>query len=161
MDEDRKRRWDVRLGMIAPLLTVVGILVGVWQFNKGEDNRRTEAITSEQQRDALEFRRRLWQQKLESYEHVAELAGAIVASHGDTQKKAYQQFQSAYWGTMILVEDPRVERAMIAFDREYRDTASGWSRDPNRLKIRADELASTLRTSLQTRALEQPAASPK
>ena len=39
MDEASKRKWDVALGVLAPILTVVGLLVGVWQFNRGEINR--------------------------------------------------------------------------------------------------------------------------
>jgi hypothetical protein len=39
VDEARKRLWDVWLGILGPILTVLGLLVGVWQFNIGEHNR--------------------------------------------------------------------------------------------------------------------------
>ena len=154
MDEGRKRGWDVGLGVVAPLLTIVGILVGVWQFNRGEDNRRTETVAAEQQRDTIGFKRRLWQEKLETYRKVTELAGKIVAASGRERVAAYKEFQANYWGAMVLVEDPPVEQAMIAFDREYRDLASGWVKDYNRLKVRADILAKACRQSLATGSLE-------
>ena len=153
MDEETKRRWDVRFGMVAPILTVLGILVGVWQFNSGEDHRRIEAEKAEDLRDSLEFRRRLWQQKLDTYQKVTELAGRIAATSGADQTKAYTDFRTAYWGAMVLVEDSSVEQAMIQFDQEYRDSASGWNKDQSRLMKRADALAKACRQSLQTREL--------
>ena len=161
MDEDRKRWWDVRLGIVAPILTVIGILIGVWQFNVGENSRRQEAAAAEEQRDTIAFRRRLWQEKLDTYQKVAELAGKIVATSGQDQVKAYKEFHAAYWGAMVLVEDQAVEAAMIAFDKEYRDLKSGWVNDPNRLKVRADVLAKACRASLATGSLEVSQAAPK
>lgn len=161
MDEDRKRGWDVRLGLIAPLLTVIGILVGVWQFNSGENNRRQDTATAEDQRDTVAFKRRLWQEKLDNYQKVTELAGKIVATSGQDQANAYRQFQTAYWGAMVLVEDKPVEEAMIAFDKEYRDLKSGWSKEPDRLKVRADILAKACRASLATGSLEVSPTTPK
>lgn len=154
MNEGAKRRWDARMALVAPLLTMVGIIVGVWQFNEGADNRRSETAETEQLRDTIAFRRRLWQEKLTTYQKVTELAGRIIAATADDRVKAYKEFQTAYWGAMVLVEDPAVERAMIEFDREYRDQASGWSKDPDRLKVRADALAKACRASLETGRLE-------
>ncbi|PJG47217.1 hypothetical protein CAF53_02395 [Sphingobium sp. LB126] len=154
MDEDNKRRWDVRLGVIAPVLTILGILVGVWEFNHGENSRRVETENAEKLRDSIAFRRTLWQQKLTTYQNVTELAGRLAATKGEERAKAYVEFRTAYWGAMVLVEDPEVEKAMIAFDREYRDQASGWSKDDTRLMQRADILAKACRTSLATGKLE-------
>lgn len=161
MDEDRKRGWDVRLGLVAPILTVIGILIGVWQFNAGENNRRHDTAIAEEQRDTIAFKRRLWQEKLDTYQKVTELAGKIVATSGQDQANAYKEFQSAYWGAMVLVEDQPVEAAMIAFDKEYRDIKSGWVKDPDRLKVRADVLAKACRASLATGSLEASPPPPK
>lgn len=162
MDENKKRSWDVRLGIVTPLLTMIGVLVGVWQFNRGEDHRKQEAVAAEIQRGTIGFKRRLWQEKLETYQKVTELAGKLVATSGKERDDAYKAFQTAYWGAMVLVEEPKVEKAMIAFDREYRDLRSGWSTEPDRLKVRADALARACRASLATGSLEmsEPIARP-
>jgi hypothetical protein len=34
MDEPTYRKWDVGLKIVAPILTVVALLVGVWQFGR-------------------------------------------------------------------------------------------------------------------------------
>ncbi len=161
MDEDRKRWWDVRLGIVTPILTVIGILIGVWQFNAGENNRRREAAAAEEQRDTIAFKRRLWQEKLDTYQKITELAGKIVTTSGQEQVGAYKEFQAAYWGAMVLVEDQPVEAAMIAFDKEYRDLKSGWVKDHDRLKVRADVLAKACRASLATGSLEVSPPAPK
>lgn len=154
MDEGAKRAWDAKMAVAAPVLALIGILVGVWQFNAGADNRRQEAAQAEETRDTIGFRRKLWQEKLATYQKVTELAGGIVAGSPAERRVLYKQFQTAYWGAMVLVEDPAVEAAMIEFDREYRDLQSGWVNDEDRLKIRADALAKACRASLETGRLE-------
>jgi len=80
MDEARKRKWDITLGMFGPVLTVAGILVGVWQFNAGERNRTNLGIpVDREKKDLTEFRRKLGWNALSSYKSVAGLAGEIAA----------------------------------------------------------------------------------
>jgi hypothetical protein len=67
MDEAGKRQWDVWLGIVAPILTVAGILVGVWQFNRGENNRVKLENELVIKKDTVEFQRKLWLNRLETY----------------------------------------------------------------------------------------------
>jgi hypothetical protein len=136
--EARKRVWDVWLGIIAPILTVVGILVGVHQFNVGEANKNT-----------IEFERKLWLERLAAYRSIAQLAGKIVTHANDKDfGDLVQQFTAAYWGTMILVEDKDVEQSMINFYTEIHELQDGFSTVP-RLKVRGDELIKACRQSLE------------
>ncbi len=150
MDETAKRQWDVWLGAIAPVLTVIGIIIGVWQFNLGEDHRREESAASAIQKDDIDFRRKLWLERLDAYKAVSAIAGRIIATPpGKDRDRAIADFTSAYWGAMILVEDKAVEQAMVNFYLELHDEQSGWSRDPNRLKVRGEALIAACRTSLE------------
>lgn len=152
MDESTKRDWDVRLGIAAPALTVAGLLIGVWQFNAGEEHRRRAEHQASIERDDREFRHKLWLQRLETYQEVARLAGNVVAHANDQElPNAISQFTSTYWGAMILVEDTQVERAMIAFNVEIQDFLSGWS-TLDRLKARTDELVNVCRASEHVQA---------
>jgi hypothetical protein len=139
MNEATKRRWDVGLGIIGPILTVAAILVGVWQFNVGESNRAT-----------FDHDSKLWLERLNAYRSVAELAGKVVA-HADDAKfgDAVRDFTAAYWGTMILVEDKAVEKAMIDFYVEIREFQEGWG-SVDRLKGRVEELIRICRQSTET-----------
>jgi hypothetical protein len=151
MNEESKRSWDVGLGIAAPIITVVGILFGVAQFNSGERNKieLQQALVKEQ--DKVEFKRKLWLERLNAYRSVAELAGKIAANTDEAKFKDYvRDFTAAYWGTMIFVEDPAVEKSMKDFYFEVLDFQNGWS-DGNRLKVRADMLIKTCRESAEQR----------
>jgi hypothetical protein len=158
MDEATKRTWDVRLGIFGPIITVAGILVGVWQFNAGEDARRKseqaarlDQIHLEMRKDALEYRRLLRQQQLQTYNTVTTLAGQIaVAPDGPARQTATQTFEAAYWGAMVMVEDPAVQQAMRDFHDELHDEATGLTHDPDRLKVRANLLSEACRKSLES-----------
>ena len=89
--------------------------------------------------DDLEFRRKLWLQRVSTYSSIAELAGKIAAHEKKDAEfdELTESFLGAYWGLMILVEDKAVENAMIKFGDEIRDYRKGQS-DANRIKGRAD-----------------------
>lgn len=137
MEEPTKRNWDVGLGIIGPLITVTGIIVGVWQFNVGEA-----------QKAKYEHATQLWMKRLETYTAVAKLAGNIAAPADDAAfTAAVAQFMAAYWSEMILVEDPAVEQAMIAFRVQIEDFQNGRS-TRDQLKVRADVLMKAFKASL-------------
>ncbi|SRR5258706_5079064 len=150
MDEESKRNWDVGLGIVAPILTVAGILVGVWQFNRGEENRTNLEYQLLERKDKVEFERKLWLERLSTYKSIAEQAGQIAATDKKDKrfKKIVQNFDVAYWGMMIFVEDPDVEKAMIDFHVELMDYQKGQS-DGDKVKLRADELVKACRKSVQ------------
>src|SRR5271166_972624 len=106
MTEASKRLWDVGLGIAAPILAVLGILVGVYQFNAGEENRTRLEHNLVTQKDNLDFHRKLWLERLNAYRSTAEIAGKITAHNSDEKlKDLLSDFTAAYWGAMILVED--------------------------------------------------------
>jgi hypothetical protein len=150
MDEEPKRNWDVGLGIVAPILTIVGILVGVWQFNRGEENRTKLEYQLLERKDKIEFQRKLWLERLSTYKSIAEQAGKIAtADKKDKRFKQFvQNFDAAYWGMMIFVEDPDVEKAMIDFHLELVDYQKGLS-DGDKVKLRADELVKACRKSAE------------
>ena len=149
MNEATKRRWDVWLGIVAPVLTVIGILVGVRQFNAGEENRRELQQKAMVHKDDMDFRRKLWLERLNAYRSVAELSGKIIAqADGEKFKDAVRDLTATYWGAMILVEDAAVEEAMVNFYFALQDFKDGW-RTLDQLKIRADQLIKACRRSLE------------
>ena len=150
MDEESKRRWDVALGIIAPILTVIGLLVGVWQFNKGEENKTRLEYQLLAQKDKLDFERKLWLERLGTYKSIAEQAGNIATTDetDKTFKGLGQAYDASYWGMMIFVEDSDVEKAMIDFHVEVVDYEKGQS-DGDKLKLRANELVKACRKSVE------------
>lgn len=150
MDEDSKRRWDVRLATFTPLLAVMGLLTGIWQFNEGAKNQRRAEHEARVAQSREEFHRKMWLDRIQTYRQVAELVGRIIATPaGAEREQAIRDYTTAYWGTMILVsDDPEVERTMIAFASALRDRKTDW-RNPELLKSRADALLQACRRSIE------------
>lgn len=155
MDEGKKRNWDVTLGAIVPVLTVAGILVGVWQFNVGERNRTNLEYQLIEKKDLTEFKRKLWLERLSAYRSIAGLAGQIAAYPKPDKKfdGLVQSFDSSYWGLMVLVEDEHVEQQMIKFHLAIGDYKKKKISD-DKLKQHADLLVQTCKTSLKTGLFE-------
>jgi hypothetical protein len=150
MNEETKRSWDVGLGIAAPILTVAGLLVGVWQFNQGEENKTKLEYRLLAEKDKIDFQRKLWLERLSTYKSIAEQAGKIATTDKDDKsfKGLVQSFDASYWGMMIFVEDPVVERAMIDFHDELVDYQKGQSTG-DKVKLRAQELVKSCRKSVE------------
>jgi hypothetical protein len=142
VDEGSKRLWDVVLGIVAPLLTVTGILIGVWQFNVGEQHRAD-----------LEFHRQLFIQRLDTYKAIATISGEIAATDDPaTISRLAATFDAQYWGLTLLVEDAPVQDAMTAFHEELHDFLHDrkWTSN-SRIKQKALTLAKACRASIEDR----------
>ncbi|MBN9662245.1 MAG: hypothetical protein J0H49_28870 [Acidobacteria bacterium] len=150
MTEERKRVWDVWFGVLGPIITVAGILVGVWQFNTGERNRVELANRLLREKDTIEFKRKLWLDRVTTYRSIAELAGGIAASEKKDKDflALVQKFRASYWGLMILVEDLEVRKQMVNFWADIHNFEEGWT-DANTLKVRAQQLGEACRASIE------------
>jgi hypothetical protein len=153
MNEDSKRQWDVWLGIIAPVLTVAGLLVGVWQFNHGETKRVELENQLVVKKDAVEFQRKLWLNRLETYRTMITLAGNIVAAAEDKKVgdpsfgQLWHDLTAMYWSQSILVEDADVAQHLRDFYTGVRDLRDGWT-GTDELKLKADALVRACRESI-------------
>jgi hypothetical protein len=138
MNEETHRKWDIGLKVAAPIITVLGLLVGVWQYTHEQKEQLVRQYKLIAENDRLEFKRRLWEKQLETYLHISNIVGKIAG--GDQSEKEFKesinQFNTAYWGAMIYAEDAAVEKAMIEFNLEIQDYLNKES-DKTRLKQRA------------------------
>ena len=150
MDETRKRRWDVGLGILGSLATVAAILVGVWQFNEGQRSRTELEYRLLNKKDLLDTKRQLWLERINAYRSIAEISGRLVTHIDDPAqlRPAVMDFKRAFWGTMILVEEPSVEKAMIDLRLELDDLEKGWS-TPERVTKAAKALLTACRASAE------------
>ena len=121
-----KRRWDLSKA-VAPLLTVLGISVGAWQFSSQMSHEST-----------MEFSRSLYNKKLQAYEEVGKAVGDLLVVPHDEQlwitaadtlafDSCLEKFRTCYWGVLPLVEDKYVEVAMI----QFKDMARFYRRGEN------------------------------
>jgi hypothetical protein len=141
----RSGLWEFAVDLLGPLITVLGIVIGVLQFNWGE-NSRVES----------EHAFRLWTDRIEAYHTVIKLAGAISSDpSGPKASDNIDQFNAAYWGEMILVEDRTVECAMIAYRSELLRYLDHFG-DKAQLAAELDRLAAVMKSSLASRENWKP-----
>ena len=149
IDDAAKRWWDVNFGVANILLAIAGLLVGIWQFNKGEINKTELEYKSLREKDRIEFKRKLWLERLAAYRTTADQVGKIAAHAAPDARfdSELQSFQAAYWGRMILVEDPEVERAMGDFLSAARYFRKGY-KNAGQLNQAAGVLGKALQSSV-------------
>lgn len=149
MTEDEKRRWDVRLAVLGPLLTIVTIVVGVWQVNRESGNRLIEQGRMAQLQDDLEFRRKLWSDASQSCKEVTQLAArvAVEADYGSNSDELSKDWTARYWSVSLTLDpndpnDKLVEKALIEFRSDLQDLVDGGYEDQisNRLKVHSHAL---------------------
>lgn len=138
MEEKNIKKESTWIKLLPSIIIIIGILVGLWQFNK-EINLR----------DRDEFRRNVWKKQLEVYEKVGNATAKIVNSTSDSIKfeMAVEEYKNLYWGVMPLIQDEIVEKAMIKFNSEIRyfKRKEGTTED---LRIRGYKLMRTCKKSL-------------
>ena len=148
MNEGNGPKKQVCFGYLTLLLTVLGMLIGVWKFTTEQSNQTKLEHSLLARESRIEFERKLWQQKVDTYAKIADLAGRIATQveNADALPKLEQEFLGLYWGTMVLVEDENVATRMKEFVQEIRDFQSGWS-NVERVKKRAYQLVYACRES--------------
>jgi len=154
MKEETYRRWDIGVKIIAPIITIVGLLVGIWEYSKERDAQLQRQERQIRLNDELEFKRRLWEKQLDVYLKITSAVGQIAARKPST--KAIDQFYSVYWGDLIFVEDDKeIEQAMVDFHLEIHDYLVGIGTQ-TRLKLRANSLIKVLQKSSKKALHDQP-----
>jgi hypothetical protein len=155
MEDETKNLWDVIIAGLTTILTLLTILLGVHQFNKGELNKVTEASRLAKENDKINFQRQLWIERLGAYRSIAQLTGRLI-SHEDNDKnfkKDFTEFEAAYWGLMIFVEDQPVANEMQRFQFALGDYAAHRVTG-DYLRKRADLLIKACSDSIKTGEVE-------
>jgi hypothetical protein len=125
-NKPERQGWDWGKG-ITPVVTVLGISVGAWQF--------TSQMSHESK---MEFARSMYNKKLQAYEEVGKAVGDLLVVPHDEQlwigpqdtaafDSCLERFRTCYWGVLPLVEDSVVETAMI----QFKDMARFYRRGEN------------------------------
>jgi hypothetical protein len=147
--EDQKRRWDVRLAVIAPLLTVATIVVGIWQVNREARDRLDQQTRLAQVQDDLEFRRKLWADEMDRCTEATQLAARIAAEvdFGGRPMDLIKDWTARYWSVSLALDpaeplDKTVETALIEYRADLEDfLAGGFDEDlGSRLKVHSHAL---------------------
>lgn len=114
------------------ILTMVGAVIaffwGVFQYLEGQ-REQTETRRIEATRPFLE-------RQLKLYTVATQVAAALATSTDERDiSNAKIRFWALYWGELALVEDKRVEAAMVQFGRALEEKGAGKDLDSFSLDI--------------------------
>jgi hypothetical protein len=101
-------RIQVAASIITTLSVVTGIVISILSFSASQQ-KEAESRRIEASKPFLELRRKYYLEALSK--------ATILASNDKSPQvdSARRRFEELYWGELCLVEDDRVEEAMIAF----------------------------------------------
>jgi hypothetical protein len=103
---------ETTIKIIAPLITVAGLLIGVWQFTAQQTYN-----------DKMEFKRKVWEKRLDAYSEMADVMSKIVTEDNQFKKDSLgKKFEQLYWGKLPLFEDSLVEKSLKTFQETLQDS---------------------------------------
>jgi hypothetical protein len=121
-----ENRWPNKLREYIPVITalvaVVGVLIGIYQFNTQQASAQIQLQTQaklEFETRQAELKRRYWEEQVTIYRDATQTAAAIAISESlDEVREERRNFWTLYWGEMSLLEHREVEQAMVAFGKQ-------------------------------------------
>jgi hypothetical protein len=145
---DNESRTKTTIEILGTFATFLAILIGVWQFNKQQENNVKQEQENKKYNDAMEFKRKSWESQQAIYLSITEIVGTIASEF--TSKKdrdtAIAKFKSLYYGKAAFVEDSLVASSMRNFSDDIKDFNEHFLLE-NELKLRALELVNVCKTS--------------
>ena len=126
-------------------LTITTIIIGIIQY-KG-----TQIYNAK-----MEFLRMDNKRQVEAYTSLCSSLGKTVAASNDSieYNKQYKEFQSIYYGDIILIQDPIIAKMMKGLRHYLEGFNYSEPEDRNYLKGRIIELADSCRVSIEKKRIK-------
>ncbi len=127
--------------IVAALVASGGFVWGIIEFQQRQLFNETH-----------EYRRRLWEKRLETYTKLQEVTGMIIVKRNDSKAldTLENRFDQLYYSSMIMAEDTLVEAKMVELAEAIRDFRAGIKKDAY-LKKKQIELMRELSISQKKR----------
>ncbi len=153
--------WLEVLRVVGPILisAITAIWIAFQYFQSAAKDREQALETREKEQKQTErevsariseARKPFNQLQLATYEEIATVAGVLAtAQQGDpTYTDAKRNFYKLYWSRLSMVEDGKVEVAMVNLERAIRNYAAR-TRPQQNVRVRVYCLANALKASIQ------------
>lgn len=147
----KKDCWEVGISLFGAVFAGLSIIVSVFIYldgNRATLERENELVAK---RDALEYQRDLWDERRAAYRNLAATLGSVAAEldAGNIISDATRSaVNTAYWGTLVLVESEAVEAHMVRLRNDLRDFERGRI-DADKIRQRILAIVSASRVHLQ------------
>ncbi len=141
-----KFRISLASTIIAGLSVISGVVIYIHGLNASIE--KEQALID--MRSQVEYQRKLWDERRESYKALATTLGGIAAEI-DIDKKispeSLKSFSQAYWGLLILVENESVKSELVKLKDDFRDLENGRI-SANKIKLRIERIVSMSKTHI-------------
>jgi hypothetical protein len=139
-DGDNSKTLDTIVKVVGLIISVATVFIGIWEFNRQERTTNT-----------IEFKRKIWEKKLDAYMQLDSLTSLIANETVDTLlNREIRQLDLLYWGKLPLFDDPTVEEAVKDFRNKAKDKQEHIEDifNPNILKISAYTVVKSCQKSI-------------
>lgn len=141
-----KIRISLASTLIAGLSVISGVLIYIHGLN--ESIEKEQALINI--RSQVEYQRKLWDERRESYKALATTLGGIAAEI-DIDKTispaSQKSFSKAYWGLLILVENEPIKIELVKLKDDLRDLEHNRI-SANKIKLRIERIISLSKTHI-------------
>ncbi|MEQ8626677.1 hypothetical protein [Ekhidna sp.] len=110
-----KSKTELWIDALAPIVTVIGLIVTVILFNKEQREINHRDLTSKIQQELLHSKRNQWEKQQEIYARLADVVGSLASelyNKKTYESNTFDDFYDLFFGSIVLVEDDEVREAM-------------------------------------------------
>jgi hypothetical protein len=137
---------DYFVKLITPLITIFGLLIGIWQFNRQQSFN-----------EKLEFKRKMWEKQLDAYTQISDNVSKIIIENDRNRLDSLsRKYEELYWGKLPLFTDKNVHYSMKEFREILQDHLNGIKNlnDGNLLKKSGYKLINNCQKSIHDSWIE-------
>ncbi len=161
---------ELTFKILSPIIMITGILVGIWQFNKGQKDLQKKEIEQRQFElkkmlvgNQFEFIAKFKELQSVKYTETTETISNIIYTNSyqsDEFKRELKRFWQLYWVELSAVEDRQVESAMIPLGKhieklEKRNFEKITEAEKSKLHTLGYSVAQAIKKSSKTWALPE------
>ena len=166
---DSEKRIDITIRILSAVITLATVVVGVWQFNKGQSEMKEREI--EQRKFELEKMNN--QASIETLTRFKEMQNKLYTEttsvisyltihkdyHSTKYKEKIDRFWQLYWVELSFVETKEVEGSMVKFGRILEELQENNFADmpvrQSELRIAGYEVAQSIKASAKSWSLPE------
>ena len=139
---------------LRPILPIVVVVVGLWQFNSQQRmTLKEQDQKSDQDREVrlAELKKAYWSEQLKVFQETTKFAAQVASAKNlNDVRQQVLDFRTKYWGEMSIFESPEVQTSMEEFNLGLQH----WEKEPDNRPKRMGRLSWEL-THCMRKALEQ------
>jgi len=122
---------ELWIKLFTPVITIAGILIGIWQFNEGQKTLQEKALAQREHElqklmigNQFEALARFKEIQAEKYKEATEIISKIIYTDSYQSQEfndSLERFWQLYYVELSAVEDLQVEQAMVQLGNHIRE----------------------------------------